>query len=788
MIDLKRLLTITLLLGSFYLQLSAQPSANPGIDESKQDTAYIEGLFVRAQDVEGEPRLNLLSEALNISEFMDYNSGLERGYHELINYYHDNEQVAEEVWSRYKLGAMLEEAGETEAYVNNTLETGELYFNNEFYGKARDAYLEAINYGNNRDLPPDLETMKRLAWSQHLADDLGSAEKSYQRAISRARKEANGDELLWLHQKLGGVYHDGGKHGAEYRISKRIFALADSLGKKEESIYALNNIGYAAKFAKQGQNARMHFDSVLKALSPGQNRALEGFVNQNLGVFYQNEGDYVRSIYHMQEAVSAFKASGREKEEAEALDMLSLIYHQTGDSYNSLFHLNRSIELSKNKFPRIEASSHRTKSLVHQATYEYKEAFKSFEKYLSIRDSIARQEVLRRARIQQDQYRLERDEKRLSHLHFVEKQRALENEREKAEKQAALEREAKLTKENQLKDAQLKNKDLALLNQARERALVQAQFVSALDRRRADSLAQAEALAQANLRISEQEADSIQRVKEKLDAETALQQTQLANEKLRTRNLLYLMGGLGAVILLILFILAQLRRKNSKINKQNLIIAAEREKSDGLLLNILPPAIAAELKDSGAATPRDYEAVSVLFTDFKGFTKIAERLNPTQLVAKLNEIFGKFDEISNRHGLYRIKTIGDAYMAASGLPETDPSHATKAVNAALEMRDFLERFNSSLPSDAPKWNIRIGVNSGPVVAGVVGTGKFAYDIWGDAVNTASRMESSGAPGKVNISGDTFEIVKNRFTCEYRGKIPAKNKGEIDMYFVEHKGA
>lgn len=781
---MKRLLYIPLLFVGLSLTAFAQPNASPGIDESKQDTSYVLDLFDRAGLVQGDNRLNLLSEAVNISEFMKYTKGLEQGYNELIDHYNDNKQVAEEVWSRYKLGTLLEEAGNTEEYIENSLETGELYFNNEFYDKARDAYREAINFGLKKSISPELETMKRYAWSQHMAGDFEDAEKSYQRAITQARREKQGDELLWLYQKLGGVYHSIKRHSSEYRLSKKIFAIADSLGKNSESIYALNNIGFAAKFARQDEDARIHFDSVLKALPEGKNPALTGFVNQNLGILYQNKGDYVRSIFHMQEAVRKFKKARMPREEAEALDILSLIYHQTGDSYNSLFHLKKAISISENRFPRIEASSYRTKSLVHQATFEYKEAFKSFEKYLTLRDSLARKEILRRDRIQQDQYRLERDEKRLSHLHFVEKRTALEREKEIAEKQAGLEREAKLKKENELKDAQLQNKDLALLNEARERALVQAQFLSSLDRKRADSLAQAEKLAQANLRISQQESDSIQRVKEKLDAEAKLQLTELSNQKLRNQNLLYLMGGLGVVILLILFILFQLRRKNSKINKQNVIIAAEREKSDGLLLNILPPAIAAELKEKGAATPRHYDGVSVVFTDFKGFTKIAEKLNPTQLIAKLNEIFGKFDEISMRHGLYRIKTIGDAYMAASGLPETEPNHATKAVNAALEMRDFLNKFNASLPANAPKWAIRIGVNSGPVVAGVVGTGKFAYDIWGDAVNIASRMESSGEPGKVNISGETFTIVQNRFSCEYRGKIPAKNKGEIDMYFVE----
>ena len=210
----------------------------------------------------------------------------------------------------------------------------------------------------------------------------------------------------------------------------------------------------------------------------------------------------------------------------------------------------------------------------------------------------------------------------------------------------------------------------------------------------------------------------------------------------------------------------------------------EKKKSDDLLLNILPADVAEELKQNGSSTARQYEHVSVMFTDFVDFTGTAEALNPQTLVMELNACFTAFDAIIERNGLEKIKTIGDAYMAVCGLPVSDPRHAQKAVQAALEIRDFIE----DRKGRKQVFDIRIGINSGPVVAGIIGVKKFAYDIWGDTVNTANRMEQHGQAAKINISTSTYELVKNDYQCEYRGKIAAKNKGEVEMYFVEATAA
>ncbi len=215
--------------------------------------------------------------------------------------------------------------------------------------------------------------------------------------------------------------------------------------------------------------------------------------------------------------------------------------------------------------------------------------------------------------------------------------------------------------------------------------------------------------------------------------------------------------------------------------KAEMIILDEKKKSDELLLNILPKQVADELKSKGKATAKRYDNVTILFTDFKDFTLLASSISPTRLVKELNEIFTRFDDIMEEFHIEKIKTIGDAYFAACGVPEENKDHALQCIEAARQMFRYLDERNKI---SEIQWKMRAGIHSGPVVAGVVSKTKYAYDLFGDTVNTASRMESNGEVGRINISETTYELIKGKFNCIPRGQINAKGKGNLNMYFVE----
>ena len=271
-----------------------------------------------------------------------------------------------------------------------------------------------------------------------------------------------------------------------------------------------------------------------------------------------------------------------------------------------------------------------------------------------------------------------------------------------------------------------------------------------------------------------------------LEQEKALKAAE-AEQARTVRNALVAGGGLLLLLAGLLWrLIANKQRANQELAKKNTQLDAARKRSDELLLNILPSELVEELKIKGITRTRHHDEVTIMFTDFRDFTKISEQLSPADLVQEIDYCFRHFDHIIGKYpSIEKIKTIGDAYLCAGGLPEAHPNHAREVVAAALEIRDFIGELEQQRTREGKlSFQVRIGIHTGPVVAGVVGATKFAYDIWGDTVNTAARLESASEPGQINISEATFDRVQAQFQCQHRGNIATKNKADMSMYFVE----
>lgn len=336
------------------------------------------------------------------------------------------------------------------------------------------------------------------------------------------------------------------------------------------------------------------------------------------------------------------------------------------------------------------------------------------------------------------------------------------------------------TYQSQLKEVQEKNQQQLTQKEQTISQIEQA-------RQRSDSLANSKSRLVETL-TKEQMADAIVRAQQ--EKELQLQKTLVAEAELgkqqseNMRNVLALLAAFILVIALLFYIRFRAKRRTAnELTQKNALIESEQKRSDNLLLNILPPAIAQELKTRNKVAARKYESATVMFVDFTGFTKVAERLSPEMLVEELDYCFSNFDNIIGKYRIEKIKTIGDAYLCASGLSDMNAS-PSDIVRAALEIQDFLLATKAErLDRGMPYFEARVGIHMGPVVAGVVGAKKFAYDIWGDTVNTAARFEEACDPGRVNVSENVYDFARYEFDWQHRGKIPAKNKGLVDMYYV-----
>jgi adenylate cyclase len=597
-----------------------------------------------------------------------------------------------------------------------------------------------------------------------LLDNYTVALENQQMALAIEERVGNKPGIARIHNGIGNIHQAGGDHARALEHYQKVLSFFEELGDKH---------GVAGTLA-------------------------------NMGVVYQIQGNYPRSLEYLQKAMAVLESIGEKQGLAMCLGNISFIYKAQGDNRRALEYLQKCLPLFEEIGDMNSLNiGYFNIASIHQELGDHERALENYNKGLSIAEEIGEKQAMANglggiAKIHsaQGNYPLA--------MEFV--SRGLAIFEELGDKQGI---SAALQSIGTLYGQQ--GKQTLALDYCRK-SLALAEEIGVLDGQRnaCECLYDTyKALGSSDqalfhyermilLRDSMYNEENTKKLTQlemqyefdKKEAATLAEQEKkdaVAAQELKRQKLVR--NGIGGGLAFALLFLGVVWRQRNRIGK-------EKKRSEELLLNILPEEVAEELKAKGSAEAVHIDQVSVLFTDFKGFTAMSEVLSPRDLVKDLNVCFSEFDRIMEKYGIEKIKTIGDAYMAAGGLPTPNTTHATDVIKAAFEMRDFIAEGKArKVAAGLPNFEIRIGVHTGPVVAGIVGVKKFSYDIWGDTVNTASRMESSGEVGQVNISEATYAMVKDAstplgtpaFTFTPRGKVQAKGKGEMEMYFVEQDG-
>jgi adenylate cyclase len=597
---------------------------------------------------------------------------------------------------------------------------------------AKGDFVEALDYGQ-RSLKINEEVGDKRGSATNLLN-LGSiylAHGNYNNALNNYLQSLKLFEEIGEKKKIslaigniGIIYQFQGNSAKALAYYLRSSKICEEIGDKEG--IARNMINIAIIYGDQGDNAESmdYLQRSLEIYEEIRDMKVISTILGNIGTIYRNQKDYPKAMEYCQRSLKISQEAGFKMQTAISLVQIGSLYSDQGDYTQALNHFLRSLNISQEIGDKqMSSQAIVCIGLTYYSLANYNKAVDYCKQSLELSEEIGG---------------LDKQKNACSCLYDAYKAMGKGNE--------AL---VYLEKMNMLNDS--------LHAEETGQKLQQMEFAKQMLQ---DSIAQAET--------------------DRLVLE-AHQEEMRAEEK--TRNLA--LGAGGFFILLAGGFYSRMRY----IRKSRATLQVEKDRSENLLLNILPEEIAQELKIYGKAEARDFDLVSILFTDFKGFTEASAKMSAGDLVSEINFCFEAFDGIMEKYGIEKIKTIGDAYMAAGGLPVPTDDSVKNTVLAALEMQAFISKRKSEMDTaDKPAFEMRVGIHTGPVVAGIVGVKKFQYDIWGDTVNTASRIESNGEAGKVNISQATYELLKDdpQFAFESRGKIEAKGKGEMEMWFVQLK--
>lgn len=635
----------------------------------------------------------------------------------------------------------------------------------EKWQEAQKAYVDLANECDKVYEDPSYEAAayEKAGFAANKAGSRQTALKFFKQALDLTEKEGKKQAAANSYFNIGLLF----AQQQEYKNAEDNFDKAAQLYKKAGDIRgeakALANLGMVLMQQGNDKKAQKNLERSVELAAQAGDQPVLALAQNNMGRVLLARKDYENA---RQTLIQANATSQSAKDDL--LYAIGMVYLGEVSMYENKFDETRSevavgIKIARNnRYIDVEKEAYRVLSEMYEKEGRTDSSLLYYRRFSLLRDSILVLE--KNARLQ--------DMRSMMETERIEKENQLLKQ-ENILNNALLERQKLVEQSIRLQAEQEKQKSELLV---KENTLSELRF----------------------------EAEMAEKKRVENENELLKKDREIQEQKLIRRNMLLLVLLVGTLFLVTLLIVIYsgysskkrnnrlLKEKNSIISQRNSEVMAqkseiekEQQKSEELLLNILPLRIAQELKENGVATPHLYENVSVLFTDFVGFTKTAEKLSPEEVIYYLDQCFLGFDEICEKYRLEKIKTVGDAYMAACGVPVPHERHAVNTVHAGMEITVFMEKFNQTLEAaSGVRWPVRVGIHSGPVVAGVIGKRKFAFDIWGDTVNIAARMEQSGEAGRVNISGATYEIVKYYFECTPRGKVYAKNKGDVDMYFVD----
>ena len=603
--------------------------------------------------------------------------------------------------------------------------------------------------------------MSEIAWDGYLYSQPDSAYICAELGLQLAKKEGYQKKEAALLNTQGASYWVRGNYANALHYFNASYNTYKAVNDLDNSATCLNNMGII--YRSQGNNLKAlnHLLKSLKIREELQDSTRLAGVMSNIGLIYQDQKEYDKALEYYKESLALRESLNDSAKMAGSLSNIGLILQIQEDYDGALTYFQQSLEITqKINNKKEEANTLANMALVFVEQNEDKKALDFLEKSKQICIAIGDSNGLANVRNSIGSIYLAQDK-----YSEAIKQCKIGLEISEHLGDVLLQKEA-------CKCLYLSYKNYGDLGKAL--------FIHERLTGISDSLKQSETQQKLQEMEFNQQViqDSIANAEKERLRELKYQEEVSAN--LRSRNISF---GVSAFILILA---AGLYNRLRYTRKTKLIIEREKDRSESLLLNILPEEIAKELKEKGKASARDFEMVSILFSDFIGFTEQSAKMSAADLVDEINHCFEGFDSIMEKYKIEKIKTIGDAYMAAGGLPIPTEDYVENTILAALEMQEFILNRKQSLEAKGkPAFEMRAGIHTGPVVAGIVGVKKFQYDIWGDTVNTASRMETNGEVNKVNISNDTYELVKNnaQFTFESRGKVSVKGKGKMEMWFV-----